>query len=217
MTFLLKVDPCQLYLVAPLPMRCYGQHACLHAPHIHKVCVAVHPDMADRDFYVTGESYAGHYVPSVSNRIFLENSKPSTDKQINLKGFAIGNGLTDPGIQYGGYSDFALKNNLISSGTGKVIKAVRSKMPTSAPVQSSVLTQPGCLTWATYSHACKSPVTGLMLDFAALSPIRSVLWCSVSSVSYIFELQLPSVPRQAGCWKVAGNVPYCLFHGLPQP
>ena len=82
--------------------------------------------MADRDFYVTGESYAGHYVPAVSNRIFLENSKPGTDKKINLKGFAIGNGLTDPGIQYGGYSDYALKNNLISSGTGKVIKAVRS-------------------------------------------------------------------------------------------
>ena len=81
--------------------------------------------MADRDFYVTGESYAGHYVPAVSNRIFLHNNKPDVRNKINLKGFAIGNGLTDPGIQYGGYSDYALKNGLISAGTGRVVKAVR--------------------------------------------------------------------------------------------
>jgi serine carboxypeptidase-like clade 4 len=84
---------------------------------------AVHPEMADRDFYVTGESYAGHYVPAVSNRLFLD--KPDVEKKINLKGFAIGNGLTDPGIQYGAYSDFALINNLISPTAARWIKAVR--------------------------------------------------------------------------------------------
>ena len=88
-------------------------------------CTTVHPDMADRDFYVTGESYAGHYVPAVSNRLFLEMNKPDVEKKINLKGFAIGNGLTDPGIQYGAYSDFALINNLISPAAARWIKAVR--------------------------------------------------------------------------------------------
>ena len=84
----------------------------------------VHPEMADRDFYVTGESYAGHYVPAVSNRLFLEMNKPDVEKKINLKGFAIGKGLKDPGIQYGAYSDFALINNLISPAAAKWIKAV---------------------------------------------------------------------------------------------
>ena len=88
-------------------------------------CTTVHPDMADRDFYVTGESYAGHYVPAVSNRLFLEMNKPDVEKKINLKGFAIGNGLTDPGIQYGAYSDFALINNLIAPTAARWIKAVR--------------------------------------------------------------------------------------------
>ncbi|DBA94519.1 hypothetical protein WJX77_001353 [Trebouxia sp. C0004] len=83
----------------------------------------VHPEMADRDFFVTGESYAGHYVPAVSNRLFLEMNKPDVEKKINLKGFAIGNGLTDPGIQYGAYSDFALINNLISPTAARWIKA----------------------------------------------------------------------------------------------
>ena len=84
--------------------------------------------MADRDFYVTGESYAGHYVPAVSNRLFLELDKPDVKHRINFKGFAIGNGLTDPGIQYGAYSDYALVNNMISPAAAKWIKAVSSTL-----------------------------------------------------------------------------------------
>ena len=87
---------------------------------------AVHPDMADRDFYVTGESYAGHYVPAVSNRLFHEMRKPGTGKKIDLKGFAVGNGLTDPGIQYGAYSDYALLNKLVSPSSARYVKAVRT-------------------------------------------------------------------------------------------
>ena len=84
----------------------------------------MHPALADRDFYVTGESYAGHYVPAVSHRLFVEMNKPDVPEKINLKGFAIGNGLTDPGIQYGAYSDFALINKMISPGAARWIKAV---------------------------------------------------------------------------------------------
>lgn len=76
---------------------------------------AKHPEFADRDFYVTGESYAGHYVPSVSHRVWLAK-KNGEGKPINIKGLAIGNGLTDPAIQYGAYADYALQNKLISQG-----------------------------------------------------------------------------------------------------
>jgi cathepsin A (carboxypeptidase C) len=41
--------------------------------------------------YVTGESYAGHYIPQIGNALF--NSK---SKMINLQGLAIGNGWTSP-------------------------------------------------------------------------------------------------------------------------
>lgn len=106
---------------------------------------AVHPDMADRDFYVTGESYAGHYVPAVSNRLFHEMKKPSAGKKINFKGFAIGNGLTDPGIQYGAYSDYAVINNLVSPTTARYVKAV-----------STLCTHNlfDCVTWAILVTAC---------------------------------------------------------------
>ncbi|MEW5315793.1 MAG: hypothetical protein WDW38_007198 [Sanguina aurantia] len=74
---------------------------------------AVHPEIADNDFFVTGESYAGHYVPTVAHRIWAAN-RDGEGRSIALAGIAIGNGLTDPAIQYGAYGPFALQNKLIS-------------------------------------------------------------------------------------------------------
>lgn len=75
------------------------------------------PELKGRDFFVTGESYAGHYVPAVAFQVFLA-SQGSTGKErlldISLKGLAIGNGLTNPAIQYGAYPEFAFQHGLIS-------------------------------------------------------------------------------------------------------
>ncbi|CAI9104979.1 OLC1v1003785C1 [Oldenlandia corymbosa var. corymbosa] len=72
-----------------------------------------HPEFASRDFYITGESYAGHYIPALATRI-QQGNKNKEGKFINLKGFAIGNGLTEPGIQYQSYPDYALDAKLIT-------------------------------------------------------------------------------------------------------
>ncbi|CAL1366909.1 unnamed protein product [Linum trigynum] len=72
-----------------------------------------HPNYAKNEFYITGESYAGHYIPALASRIHKGNSD-NEGIQINLKGFAIGNGLTDPEIQYKAYPDYALAAKLIS-------------------------------------------------------------------------------------------------------
>nr|GEU53300.1 serine carboxypeptidase-like [Tanacetum cinerariifolium] len=72
-----------------------------------------HPDYVNNDFFITGESYAGHYIPAFASRV----NKGNINKEgihINLKGFGIGNGLTDPAIQYKAYTDYALANSLIS-------------------------------------------------------------------------------------------------------
>eukprot|EP00475_Leptophrys_vorax_P039790 TRINITY_DN724_c0_g1_i1.p1 TRINITY_DN724_c0_g1~~TRINITY_DN724_c0_g1_i1.p1 ORF type:complete len:440 (+),score=121.76 TRINITY_DN724_c0_g1_i1:226-1545(+) len=75
---------------------------------------AKHPQYKGHDFFVTGESYAGHYVPAVSNRIFNANKKNEGPYIIPLKGFAIGNGLVNPAVQYKAYGKFSLDNGLIS-------------------------------------------------------------------------------------------------------
>ena len=55
----------------------------------------IHGKFSNHDLYVTGESYAGHYVPAVSSGLFRNGTLRK-----NLKGLAIGNGLTDPEIQF---------------------------------------------------------------------------------------------------------------------
>ena len=58
-----------------------------------------HPELKGRDFFITGESYAGHYVPAVSYAVF-EAQQRGQGPAFILKGLAIGNGLTEPEIQY---------------------------------------------------------------------------------------------------------------------
>lgn len=43
-----------------------------------------HPDLADNDFYITGESYAGHYIPAFAARVHQGN-KAKEGIHINLK------------------------------------------------------------------------------------------------------------------------------------
>lgn len=86
-----------------------------------------YPEYADHDFFVTGESYAGHYVPAIGWKIVHENSAVAAGKSaaphINLKGIAIGNGLVEPLTQYGAYADYALDNDLISQKQHDMIQA----------------------------------------------------------------------------------------------
>jgi vitellogenic carboxypeptidase-like protein len=60
------------------------------------------PSYLPNDFYITGESYAGKYVPSISYYIHQQNlMNPPT--RINLVGLSIGDGLMDPLTQVPGY------------------------------------------------------------------------------------------------------------------
>ncbi|XP_060536561.1 venom serine carboxypeptidase-like [Cylas formicarius] len=61
------------------------------------------PDLQQNDFYISGESYAGKYVPALARTIHQNN--PSATLKINLKGLLIGNGWTDPvnQLDYGEY------------------------------------------------------------------------------------------------------------------
>nr|XP_033333510.1 venom serine carboxypeptidase [Megalopta genalis] len=82
---------------------------------VHTVLVqffTLFPELQSNDFYVTGESYAGKYVPAVSHAIKDYNIKAET--KINLKGLAIGNGLTDPENQLV-YGDYLYQLGLIDS------------------------------------------------------------------------------------------------------
>eukprot|EP01018_Ginkgo_biloba_P014329 Gb_32826 [translate_table: standard] len=52
------------------------------------------PHYKYRELYITGESYAGHYVPQLAKKIY-EYNKGISKPFINLKGFMVGNAVTD--------------------------------------------------------------------------------------------------------------------------
>ncbi|XP_077563713.1 putative serine carboxypeptidase CPVL [Haemaphysalis longicornis] len=54
-------------------------------------------DYSQNDFYVTGESFGGKFVPATA--FAIHEAKDSLRVKINLKGIAYGNGFTDPVIQ----------------------------------------------------------------------------------------------------------------------
>lgn len=54
----------------------------------------------NRPLYFSGESHAGHYIPSMMNYIQKQNAAKSSSIQIPLAGAAIGNGWIDPPVQY---------------------------------------------------------------------------------------------------------------------
>ena len=53
--------------------------------------IAKYPEFNSRELFITGESYAGHYIPAIS--AFIHQQK---NPSINLVGFGIGNGWTSP-------------------------------------------------------------------------------------------------------------------------
>ncbi|KAF2642107.1 carboxypeptidase Y-like protein A [Massarina eburnea CBS 473.64] len=60
------------------------------------------PEYAEQSFHISGESYAGHYIPVFASEI-LSHKK----RNINLQSVLIGNGLTDGLTQYEYYRPMA--------------------------------------------------------------------------------------------------------------
>ncbi|XP_065850635.1 serine carboxypeptidase II-2 isoform X1 [Euphorbia lathyris] len=76
------------------------------------------PQYKGRKFYITGESYAGHYVPQLSQAIVRHN-KAEKKPAINLKGYMVGNALTDDYHDHLGLFQFMWSAGMISDQTYK--------------------------------------------------------------------------------------------------
>ncbi|CAE7153041.1 CBP3, partial [Symbiodinium pilosum] len=93
------------------------------------------PQYKNLDFFIFGESYAGHYVPAVSHYIWQQNQKGDAFK-VPLKGLGVGNGLTDPQEQYKWYADMAYDGGKSEGGT--LEKGVIGRVGTLAMKAASV-------------------------------------------------------------------------------
>jgi len=84
-----------------------------------KKFLAKYPQLQGKDFYITGESYAGHYIPAIAHSFIFKHKE---ELNINFKGMAIGNGLVDPYHQYPAYDTFSYENELIPKAEFEVLK-----------------------------------------------------------------------------------------------
>ncbi|XP_072974265.1 serine carboxypeptidase 1-like [Typha angustifolia] len=79
------------------------------------------PEYKDRDFFITGESYAGHYIPELANAIVANNNADKTI--IKLRGVAIGNAYFDDTTNTKATYEYLWTHAMISSTVHDAIKA----------------------------------------------------------------------------------------------
>lgn len=76
------------------------------------------PEYVKNDFYVTGESYAGKYVPAIG---YVIDTAVQPRVKINLKGIAIGNGVVDP-VTMMDYADYLYGISLVDRNEAAAIR-----------------------------------------------------------------------------------------------
>ncbi|KAG9442270.1 hypothetical protein H6P81_018124 [Aristolochia fimbriata] len=72
------------------------------------------PSFKSHEFYIAGESYAGHYVPQLSELIYERNKQARNDSRINFKGFMIGNAVINEVTDQVGMIEYAWSHAIIS-------------------------------------------------------------------------------------------------------
>ncbi|KAK8496176.1 hypothetical protein V6N11_056995 [Hibiscus sabdariffa] len=123
-----------------------------------------HPAYVENDFYITGESYAGHYIPAFAVRLHQGN-KAKQGIHINLKGFAIGNGQTNPEIQYPEYPEYALNTSIITHSDYVVIKQL---VPPCLQLSRSCETEGGSACGEAYA-ACNNILSQIRFKIGRLN------------------------------------------------
>ncbi|XP_050224356.1 serine carboxypeptidase-like 45 [Mercurialis annua] len=79
------------------------------------------PQYRNRSLYITGESYAGHYVPQLAELMLEFNKK---QKLFNLKGVAVGNPVLEFATDFNSRAEFFWSHGLISDTTYKMFTSV---------------------------------------------------------------------------------------------
>ncbi|ONK57646.1 uncharacterized protein A4U43_C09F2630 [Asparagus officinalis] len=78
------------------------------------------PEFKSRDLFLSGESYAGHYIPQLAN-VLLDHNKHSTGFRFHIKGVAIGNPLLKLDRDVPATYEYFWSHGLISDEIGLTI------------------------------------------------------------------------------------------------
>ena len=150
-----------------------------------------HPEYAKNPLYIIGESYAGHYVPAITHRIWEGNQSPCEKCiPLNLAGLAIGNGLTAPEEQYPWYPEMVWNN---SHGIKVVSESVYDAMTKAVPACTTLIHQCNAGDSTLDGFACQAAFVtcnlGLTSPYQAtgLNPYDIRKKCEVPPLCYDFS------------------------------
>jgi cathepsin A (carboxypeptidase C) len=151
------------------------------------------PQYAKLDFHVTGESYAGHYIPAIANEITNTNKLAKFDSNLlslNFKSIAIGNGLTDPLVQYEYYPDMACDTKYGPILEEETCDEMRSKYPTCKSLISSCYSYKSPFTCVPGSFYCNS---------AMINPFQS-------TGLNIYDIRKKCDPKNPLCYDILNDI-----------
>ena len=98
-----------------------------------------YPQFRDNDFYVFGESFAGHYIPTLAHAI-LDGNRHGYPR-INLKGIGVGDGWVDPLTLQATYADYGYAHGLIDlpdkAHVDQLYRECRTAVEATMPVPSA--------------------------------------------------------------------------------
>uniref|UniRef100_A0ACD6AAY2 Uncharacterized protein n=1 Tax=Avena sativa TaxID=4498 RepID=A0ACD6AAY2_AVESA len=79
------------------------------------------PQYKGRELYISGESYAGHYIPQLAEAMVDYNKK---DRIFNLKGLALGNPVLEFTTDFNSRAEYFWSHGLISDSTYRIFTSV---------------------------------------------------------------------------------------------
>ncbi|KAG1365326.1 serine carboxypeptidase-like 26 [Cocos nucifera] len=82
------------------------------------------PQYQAHDFYISGESYAGHYVPQLAELVYGRNKDRKNYPYINLKGFIVGNPETNDYYDSKGLVEYAWSHAVVSDRAYELVNRV---------------------------------------------------------------------------------------------
>ncbi|OIT01318.1 PREDICTED: serine carboxypeptidase-like 50 [Nicotiana attenuata] len=122
--------------------------------------IALDPLFKTRPIYLTGESYAGKYVPAFGYYTLKKNAGLPKSRRLNLAGIAIGNGLTDPETQVGTHALSAYYSGLINEKQKTQLESLQK--------EAIRLTKNG--NWSAATSA-RSRVLGMLTNMTGLATL----------------------------------------------
>ncbi|KAK8627590.1 hypothetical protein V6N13_135199 [Hibiscus sabdariffa] len=185
----LSLEPNPGFSIAPTPEEIpRDQHSV--AKHLFAAITgftSLNPLFKDRPIYITGESYAGKYVPAIGYYILNKNPKLPVSQRVNLAGVAIGDGLTDPVTQVATHADSVYYSGLINE---------RQKHELEQAQREAVeLVKLG--NWSAATNA-RSKVMGMLVNMTGLATLYDFTKKKPYQTSYPTFLNIAKVKKALG-------------------